>query len=381
MSTPPTITSVSFSQAAYAPGTQMVATVAVTTGTVDDSLTWSGVGAGPDGQPGNWAFTFTTEASDPVTLAVTDSAGGVWSRTGSDDPRSTTWTASAPAGALGSLTVAATATGTGSGLSGSYTADTLITQPLVGTNKGAWATLQPLTGPMQAYRGYVPPSVGVPSSWPGNGAAPIPPGKILPIVSLNLDVNKVLSGEWDYQLATYARTVPAGALISVGAEDEAGRFGWTPIQVRTLQAKCYQVLKRANPGLLYGQCVTTYTSYPASAHYPLATATDPKWIQAGLDWYGLDAYPVSSTDTAEANIGGAIKQMRLAGVGGPWVIAETNTHYGNRSAWFQQVYKYARQIGALAVCSFWGGDPYAWDSGDTAAITTLKQITAQSAQT
>jgi len=379
LSAPPTITSVTFDQAAYAPGSTVTATIGVSPGTVDNQQSYSGTGTDPHGDEGNWAFTFVSQDPDKPVVNVSDSAGGWWTVTMPQPDGSSTATTTLPSGTAGDLTVAVSAAGLASGLTDTYTTTLHITEPAVGTNKGAWAALQTATGPLRAYRGFVPPNVGVPPSWPGNGAAPIPAGNILPIVSLNLDVPQVLAGALDSQLAAYAATVPAGALLSVGAEDEAGRYAYTPVQIRGVHAHCYKIFKRANPGLRYGQVVTTYTSNPASAHYPLATDTDPRWVAGGLDWYGLDVYAFSSTDTAEANINGAIKQMRLAGATGPWVIAETNTSHGNRATWFREVYGYARKIGALAVCSYWGAAPYAWDSSDTDTVTALKQITAQPA--
>lgn len=375
MSTPPTVT-VTLDQHSYAPGASMTATVTCTAGTADQVTSYGAQAAtGPGGVPGVLAVTFTTQTADPPMVEVTDSAGRTWGGAGGGADGITTWTSAAP-GTPGPLTVMAVATGPASGLSATATAETAVRSlPAVGCNKGAWAAVSAVAGPLTAFRGYDSPKTGVPSSWPGASAGPIPPG-VLPIVSLNLPVGTVLDGTLDAALTSWAAQVPAGALVTVGAEDERGALPWLPVQIRALHARCYQLIKRASPDCLYGQIVTTYTATPASAHYPLATSSDPRWVQADLDWYGLDAYQTSPTDTPAANLGAAIAQMRLAGAAGPWVVTETNTHYGDRAGWFTACWEYAREIGALAVCSFWGDAPYAWDAGDTATIRALAQMAA-----
>jgi hypothetical protein len=251
--------------------------------------------------------------------------------------------------------------------------------PACGTNKGtngSWSAISAATGGLAGYRGYNTPAQGVPATWPGPGASPVPAAASLLIISIKPDINSVLSGSLDLQLAAFAAFVPAGAMVTCWHEGEATNNGFSTSQILGLHAHCYPIFKAASPGCQYGQIVTCYTATPASGHYPLG-----QWMAPGLDFYGLDGYQTAGSDTAASVFGNAATQIENAI--GPVQLAVTecnSTIPADRPAWFNSTWSWAQGNGCGTYFTYWDaagtGSSYAWVPGDSATISALSAINA-----
>jgi hypothetical protein len=251
-------------------------------------------------------------------------------------------------------------------------------KPVFGTNKEAtWSVVSTALGGIRAYRAYDTPSVGIPPTWPGSSAAPIPSGS-LPMISIRPDIPSVISGSLDSQLVAFAKLVPAGAWVTCWSEGEAANKGYTAAQITGLHNRVYPIFKANSPNCLYGQMFTTYSA--TNGRITPFTAT-------GLDYYGLDVYPWTTTDTPAANISMTITQIKAAGATGPFAVTEINVTAGNGAPvasmgsanWFTQGYAYAKSINMLAYVPYWLPSLVGcnWPP-DSATITALSVINADS---
>jgi len=258
-------------------------------------------------------------------------------------------------------------------------ADTSVL-PACGTNKGTsglWSTVSAATGGLAGYRGYNTPAQGIPATWPGTGASPLPAAASLFVVSIKPDVNDVLSGSLDAEFAAFASLVPAGAMVTCWHEGEATSNGYTTAQILGLHAHCYPIFKTAAPDCLYGQIVTCYTATPASGHYPLG-----QWMAPGLDFYGLDGYQTSGSATAASIFGTAATQIEGAIGSVPLAITECNSAIqADRPGWFNDTWSWAQANDCLTYFSYWdapgtAGSSYVWVPSDSATISALSAINA-----
>lgn len=253
--------------------------------------------------------------------------------------------------------------------------------PVCGTNKGtgnSWSAISSATGGLAGFRGYNTPAQAVPTTWPGPGASPIPATASLPVISIKPSIPAVLSGSLDSQLAAFAALVPAGAMVTCWHEGEAAANGYTTQQILGLHAHCYPIFKAAAPGCMYGQIVTCYTATAASGHYPLG-----QWMAPGLDYYGLDGYQTSSSDTAASIFGTAATQIENAIGSVQLAVIECNSNIqADRPGWFNDTWSWAQANDCLTYFSYWdaagSGTSLAWQPGDSATINTLSAINAGS---
>lgn len=251
--------------------------------------------------------------------------------------------------------------------------------PVCGTNKGTggmWSAISSATGGLAGYRGYNTPAQGIPATWPGPGSSPVPAAASLPVISIKPDINAVLSGSLDSQLAAFAAQVPAGAMVTCWHEGETADNGYTTAQILGLHAHCYPIFKTAVPGCLYGQIVSCYTATPASGHYPLG-----QWMAAGLDFYGLDGYQSSSSNTAASIFGTAATEIAGALGSVQLAVTECNSNIpADRPAWFNSTWSWAQANDCLTYFTFWEaagtGSTVAWLPGDSATISALSAINA-----
>jgi hypothetical protein len=258
---------------------------------------------------------------------------------------------------------------------------TRVARPVNGTDSGTggmWSAVSAATGGLAAYRGYNTPGEGVPGSWPGPSAGPLPPGASLPIISIKPDIKDVLSGALDKQLAAFAAQVPAGAWVTCWHEGERANEGHTTSDILGLHARCHKIFKAQSPHCLYGQIVTCYTATRASGHYPLG-----QWMAPGLDFYGLDGYQAAKTDTADSVFGAAARQITGALGAAPLAIIEVNSSLPNsRPAWFSDTWAWAEANNCLTYLTYWdaagSGTPYAWQASATATIGKLSAINSAS---
>lgn len=263
---------------------------------------------------------------------------------------------------------------------------TVYPLPQVGTNHGSWGAVAAAASPLAAFRAYNPPSTGVPATWPGKDAQPVPSGVALPVISFwppdvsgVQDIAGMIAGHYDTQLSAYAKLIPAGALVSCALEGEAGVNPWTAAQIRALHAHVYPLVKAGSPHCLYGQIVTCYTASKGSAHYPLG-----QWIAPGMDFYGLDGYQGSGGASAASVFGAAASAITAVQPGAVLAVTETNSPVqADRPAWFAAAWQWAIAERCLCFCAYFdgagSGTSYEWVPGDTATISALAGISAAAA--
>jgi hypothetical protein len=254
-------------------------------------------------------------------------------------------------------------------------------RPGCGVNKGSggtWQAVSAATGGLVGYRGYDTPAQGTPAAWPGPGASPLPEAASLQVISIKPNINEVLSGALDDQLRAFARSVPAGAMVTCWHEGEAAGNGYTTAQILSLHARCYPIFKAASPGCRYGQIVTCYTASRPSGHYPLG-----QWMAPGLDFYGLDGYQPASSHTVASVFGVAADQIRARLGNVPLAVTECNSAVQpGRAEWFHDSWAWAQANKCLTYFTFWdpagSGSAYEWLPDDVAAIAALSAINATS---
>jgi len=256
-----------------------------------------------------------------------------------------------------------------------------VRQPSCGVNKGTagmWQAVSAATGGLAGFRGYDTPAQGAPASWPGPGASPVPASASLQVISIKPDIGDVLSGSLDDELRAFARSVPAGDMVTCWHEGEAASNNFTPAQILGLHAHCYPIFKAASPSCRYGQIVTCYTATRASGHYPLG-----QWMAPGLDFYGLDGYQATSASTAATVFGAAAHQIQGALGTVRLAVTECNSAIlASRPQWFNDTWSWAQANNCLTYFTYWesagSASSYAWLPDDTAAIAALTAINATS---
>ncbi|MEP7024801.1 MAG: hypothetical protein ABJB47_13585 [Actinomycetota bacterium] len=254
-------------------------------------------------------------------------------------------------------------------------------RPVNGTDSGTggmWSAVSAATGGLAAYRGYNTPGEGIPSSWPGPSAGPLPPGAALPVISIKPNIRDLLGGVLDKKLAAFAAQVPAGTMVTCWHEAERANEGNTTAQILGLHARCHKIFKAQSPHCLYGQMVTCYTATRASGHYPLG-----QWMAPGMDFYGLDGYQITKSDTVDSIFGAAARQITGALGNVPLAVIECNSALpNNRPGWFNDTWAWAQEHGCLTYLTYWdpagSGTPYAWQSSATATISKLAAINSAS---
>ena len=266
------------------------------------------------------------------------------------------------------------------GKSAHFTRRAAATRPACGADRagGLWPAISTATGGLAGYRGYDSPAQGVPSSWPGPGAGPVPEAASLPVISIRPDIDQVLSGSLDQALKAFASLVPAGAMVTCWHEGEAARNNFTTGQVLGLHARCYPIFKAAAPSCRYGQIIGSYTATRASGHYPLG-----RWMAPGLDFYGLDGYQATRSHTAASVFGAAAEQIRGALGTVQLTVTECNSAIqSSRPSWFNETWSWAQANNCLTYFTYWdavgSGTAYEWLPGDSATISALAAINAAS---
>jgi hypothetical protein len=263
---------------------------------------------------------------------------------------------------------------------------------LLGSNHGSFSTVEAAVGTLTAFRGYNFPTDGIPASYPGTNAGPIPAGVTTPIISFYppqidsgeyYDVLGLLAGTYDTQLAAYfsSITVPDGGTVYITcfSEGESNVYAspeakpWrngTAAQYVDMQQHIQEVFNaNAPPGAVYCEIFSSYTSNPSSSSYPLS-----QWVAPNMP-YGIDGYQGSSSDTIANTFGTSLTQIESVQSNPQILIPETNSYLeADRPTWFTDVDVWALANNAPVMCTFWGSSPYAWVAGDAATINVLKGI-------
>jgi hypothetical protein len=267
-----------------------------------------------------------------------------------------------------------------------------VSGPLLGANKGSYATVDAAVGTLPAYRGYGYPADGIPASWPGSDAAPVPAGVTMPVISFYppqidsgafYDITGMAGGTYDAELIAYFSLVPANALVACFHEGESNTYGaGKPAPVRNGTEATYVAMHEhlyalfhmhAAAGARYGQIFSSYSSNPASSSYPLSN-----WVAPGMDFYGIDGYQGGGSDTIANTFGTSLTQIEVVQSSPVIAIPETNSYLeADRPAWFADVAAWAPD--ALCLCTFWASGTYAWVPDDIATISELEAINTASA--
>jgi len=232
--------------------------------------------------------------------------------------------------------------------------------PVFGLNKYVYTEL-----PSDAYRGYNTPGIGIPGSWPGSGAAPIPATARLPIISIRPDVATFNSGTLDTPLRSFAMTIPVGSVITLWAEGDGARFGFKPADIVAMHQRAYDLIKGQQSECLYAQIVEGYTA----RHGSLAP-----YVMEYADLYLIDGYPESTADTPAEVFDPA---HSVVSPYGPVGITETNSmgaagKLPDNPIWYAQAWHYAKAYGYTTFMAY-GGPTVVLTSADVAALTSIKR--------
>jgi len=241
-----------------------------------------------------------------------------------------------------------------------------------------WQAVSAATGGLAGFRGYDTPAQGLPASWPGPGASPVPGAASLQVISIRPNIDDVLSGSLDHELRAFAGRIPAGDMVTCWHEGEATHHNFTTAQILGLHAHCYPIFKAASPHCRYGQIVTCHTATPASGHYPLG-----QWMAPGLDFYGLDGYQATRSHTAATVFGAAAHQIQGALGTVRLAVTECNSAIlASRTQWFKDTWSWARKNDCLTYFTYWESEgsasSYAWLPDDDASIAALSAINTAS---
>lgn len=277
--------------------------------------------------------------------------------------------------------VTATATGFGTGLSSSLGTEFELL-PAFGVPRDRWDAIAPVLGPMAAWRAYNTPKANIPAQFPGSGYK-VPAGVTTPVVSIRPsrtmgtstvpDVQGIVTGARDAELAAWIEQAPPGAMVSCWHETEAHIPD--PVDVTRMHLHVHELCRRIRPDVAYGQISMTWTADKRSAHYPLT-----KWIAPGMDFQGLDVYPADLGDGFTDAARDALAQITRVDPAAR--IAFTEVNFPATGAAFkppaQQVadvftvgWKMARDVGALTFMPYYGN--IAWPP-DPVVVDALRAI-------
>lgn len=249
--------------------------------------------------------------------------------------------------------------------------------PIVGVNSSGISDVQAACGIQRSWRGYNTPditSTGIPTAWPGGQAGTWPSTVIMPVVSIKPSLTAYSNGSLDAALLAFAKTIPAGVMISCWHEGERANENNSAATITGLHEWAYPIIKQGSPNCLYGQIYTTYSTRSSRV---------TNWTCPGLDFYGLDGYSVGSTDTADVNLGTCATQILAAEPNARFAVTETNSDIqSQRPSWFTTAWSWAQQNECIVFQSFWNAvapdTTLNWIPSDTATINVLKSITSQS---
>lgn len=128
----------------------------------------------------------------------------------------------------------------------------------------------------------------IPASYAKSGGADDPANGLVSFLSVkppSADFTGVASGKYDTQIATLAKTIPAGSYFTMFHEPENDMTG---PQFVAMFKRFYKVAKAANPQLSIGYVAMSYQWRPGSA----TTANEDSWWPGAdsTDFLGADAY-------------------------------------------------------------------------------------------
>jgi hypothetical protein len=223
----------------------------------------------------------------------------------------------------------------------------------------------------------------VPKHWPvvaGNPAHAC--------VSIRPDLDELLKGNLDHDLARFLGSAPGGPTSLLGLWHEASTGGPAGIykkvdpavtgpKLRAAQARVQKLARRAKANVKVGAIDVVGIARPA------------EWMARDLDFYACDIYDNRQCTAQPYPMLGKFRDQcdRLMS-SGPAVIAvaETNSRRsGRRPFWFHTVWAWLQEHGYTSNTScfltFWrlnAPESGGWRPNDKATIAALKEIFAQS---
>lgn len=246
-------------------------------------------------------------------------------------------------------------------------------------SQAAWDTTGGFAG-LTVMRYY---STGMPTSW-STSAGNTPKGPTQWVASVKPNIASTIAGSQDATITTWAKSVPAGTYVTAQHEPEQKAKNITPTQFGQFFARFYSVVKAANPALLIGPIVMTYTSnvrpVDTVGH---ATAGHNEWLEAvaannvPVDWCGYDGYQGDQQGTNISDIFGppTILAQGLFGVDIPFVAAEWGYHTSGApdatvNAWMINGYQWFNSNNYV-IATYWDGTDFTLDNAELTVLGGL----------
>lgn len=191
---------------------------------------------------------------------------------------------------------------------------------------------------------------GVPVKWPGNPANPVPAGATA-LVCFDPDPAMTLAGTLKSQLSAYIEQAPEGSWLT--GWQEANRpggpyqslSGSSAAQLTDLHGYLHNLVQQVNPGVLYGECISTS---------PVRAGQDvTPWICPGLGWYSMDGYDPDGNSTPEAVFGQAWQDILTVAPDARPAISETNS-IDPTGGWFTSCWDWLTSRNGTLIATFWG---------------------------
>lgn len=227
-------------------------------------------------------------------------------------------------------------------------------------------------------------NTAMPATWAAGQAAKVV-GPTLFMDSAKPDVATTIgpSHANDSVITKYAQGVPAGTYLTFQHEPENKNKGITPGAYGQFIARCYGLVKSANPAIKFGCIVMTYTSNVRDSDSYGNIAGRNVWLEAvqanGVtpDFVGYDGYQGNQQGTSITDIftaPTALAQGLWPGV--EMVCAEYGYHTtpavadSTFNAWLINGYPEFQALGYTVVC-YWDGSPFTLDASGLATLGSL----------
>lgn len=239
---------------------------------------------------------------------------------------------------------------------------------ILGANSNSYSQISK-TVALPAFRGYNRPTIGIPGSFPGPDVKAIPAGVTTPVISIKPDIRRLFTGNLDAKLEAFAKSVPAGAYVTLWHEGERANEHNASRDIKVMHAVARTLMKTANPALMYGQI---FTSYSGTNTNRLAG-----WLAPGMDFYGIDAYANTETDLAEDILTPCANQITAISPGANIVVTECNTRFADsRPAFLSSCFTWAYEKKCPMFMVYFdapdSGTEWAWNPEDTQVMNALK---------
>ena len=266
-----------------------------------------------------------------------------------------------------------------------------VSAPVVGSNSYStyYASAYAAYGPFAGYRGYNSPADGVPATFPGPGAGPIPATATYVVINIKPNIVTTITPNaqgvypYDEALAAYARAAQnwvdgaAGRTACITGWHEGETSGVSPANLKAFHAHLYPIFKANAPDVLYGQILTSYCARGGS-YFPMTQWLSSQANGDALDYYGMDGYNQGG-ETPDEVFGPGLADIQGLFPDAPICVPETNASVeAQRPAWFEDSWTYFTALNCLFYFPYWYQAPNQWIGSDSATIAALTPIAAAS---